>query len=44
MLIMGILYIITIEIPGSPIGALMQIEEIRRNPQKINGRPCSYKW
>lgn len=30
---MGILYIITIEIPESPIGALMQIEEIRRNPQ-----------
>lgn len=46
MLIMGILYIITIEIPESPIGALMQIEEIRRNPQKymedpvdINGKP-----
>lgn len=34
MLIMGILYIITIEIPESPIGELMQIEEIRRNPQK----------
>ena len=32
MLIMGILYIIIIEIPESPIGALMQIEEIRRNP------------
>lgn len=46
MLIMGILYIIKIEIPESPIGALMQIEEIRRNPQKymedpvdINGKP-----
>lgn len=46
MLIMGILYISTIEIHESSIGALMQIEEIRRNPQKymedpvdINGKP-----
>ena len=34
MLIMGILYIITIEIPESPMGALMQIEETRRNTWK----------
>ena len=42
----GNIIYITIEIPESPIGALMQIEEIRRNPQKymedpvhINGKP-----
>ena len=46
MLIVGILYIITIEIPESPIRSLMQIVEIRRNSQKymedhvdIHGKP-----
>lgn len=39
MLIMGILYIITIEIPESPIGC----QANRRNQEKsakIHGRPC----
>ena len=47
---MGILYIITIKIPESPIKALMQIEEIGRNPQKymkdpvdINGKPIGHR-